>query len=566
MGVNDRVLNFQVAHQIDLVRASNRQEAVLRGLLAKSDDDIAAILARIEDPASLTPLRLDRILERVDRRLKKLYPRYREEFNTYLRDLTVAEVDVQETLLTKLFEPIEVPIERTSLGAAARRVRTTPMRGATPREWLNGFFVADRRRLHGAIRAGVADELPTARLITSVLGTVGSARKGGARETSRRSSDTMTQTATDHAAAAAAEEVYSTNSDRIAGVRWVSMLDGKTSPICRSLDGKRFPIDEGRRPPAHFGCRSGITPIVKGLQALDPGKTSAQAEIDFDGKPPQVLTYREWFAGRSERFQRQVLGPTRFKLFQTGQIGLEKFVNDRGVQLTLAELRRKVPELFEEAGIALVRARAAVLPPASKAIVNPRGRLDRGVKERFAALPRASKRTAELTVAERKAVKDYTNFGSARINPKLRRRGATGKLGDKFNRVVVDGLDAAIKKSPLSEDWVLYRGLKRTRAGKFAELRLGETFTDPGFQSWSADRSIVTRFAKKSEDVIFRVRAAAGQPALFVDSLEAEFILPRGTTYRVVEIEENVSVFNFFEKRQEFTMKRRVITLEIVED
>lgn len=105
--------------------------------------------------------------------------------------------------------------------------------------------------------------------------------------------------------------------------------------------------------PTH-NCRCARMPIIPGLRALnvkDKGILPATVRDSFDGKSPKVLTYPEWLKGQSVTLQKDVLGPTRFALWRTGEIQLKGFVNDRGTTRTLKELRSRVPKVFEMAGI-----------------------------------------------------------------------------------------------------------------------------------------------------------------------------------------------------------------------
>lgn len=73
---------------------------------------------------------------------------------------------------------------------------------------------------------------------------------------------------------------------------WVSILDDKTTRICRRLDGKHWPFGKGPLPPAHVGCRSDIKPW-EGMPAPDEpfsvwaARQSGDFVKDaFDGKAP----------------------------------------------------------------------------------------------------------------------------------------------------------------------------------------------------------------------------------------------------------------------------------------
>jgi SPP1 gp7 family putative phage head morphogenesis protein len=47
-------------------------------------------------------------------------------------------------------------------------------------------------------------------------------------------------------------------------VIWVSVLDSGTTDYCEEHDGNIYPVDDGPRPPAHWGCRSIIEPYTDG--------------------------------------------------------------------------------------------------------------------------------------------------------------------------------------------------------------------------------------------------------------------------------------------------------------
>lgn len=53
------------------------------------------------------------------------------------------------------------------------------------------------------------------------------------------------------------------NRDKIEKVIWVSVLDGGTTEYCEEHDGNVYDVDEGPRPPAHWGCRSYMEPYLE---------------------------------------------------------------------------------------------------------------------------------------------------------------------------------------------------------------------------------------------------------------------------------------------------------------
>lgn len=274
---------------------------------------------------------------------------------TFEREVAAAELAAQEALLARILRPLGLAPESAALGEALAAARSTPALGLLPREWIRGLSAGDVQRVLQTTRAAAQDGLTAQAAARSVVGTRSLGFRDGVREVSRRGLGTALQTLGTHSATQAQSTLWQANDDFIREERWTAMLDGRTSPICRALDGQIFPVGEGREPPAHPNCRSRRLPIIPELRAIpgapDRDVLPSTVANNFDGQPPAVLTYDRWLRERSDGFQRRVLGPTRFDLFKTGEVQLDRFVNDRGRQLTIPELRRRLPDAFDEAGL-----------------------------------------------------------------------------------------------------------------------------------------------------------------------------------------------------------------------
>lgn len=150
------------------------------------------------------------------------------------------------------------------------------------------------------------------------------------------------------------------------------------------------------------------------------------------------------------------------------------------------------------------------------------------------------------------AVVNYTNGSGwySTINNDL--RGIDPATGSRALKVAeyVQALDAAIAKTvPLEEPTYTYRGVKEDAARLFRDLRPGDTFTDNGFVSSSFSKEFATRWAKDS-GVVIEILNPAGSRGLmpiayraemeprFVKG-EVELLLPRGSEFRVVEVQGN---------------------------
>jgi hypothetical protein len=169
--------------------------------------------------------------------------------------------------------------------------------------------------------------------------------------------EALVRTSINHATNQGRQMVWESNSDILKGVRWVSTLDTRTTPICQQRDGKVGPVvddpnwspPEGAdrldppfaRPPAHPNCRSTTTAVTKSWKELgfNVDELPAGTRASMDGQVPANMTYFEWLAKQSPERQKDILGPTRFDLWHTEGVKPERFVNDKGRLLTLDELR-----------------------------------------------------------------------------------------------------------------------------------------------------------------------------------------------------------------------------------
>ena len=96
-------------------------------------------------------------------------------------------------------------------------------------------------------------------------------------------------------------------------LRYTAVLDSRTTPICRSLDGRIYQVGQGPRPPQHWNCRSIMIPVLnKGAIARAAGYAAIADQLQgytgearrrrvlaLLGDPQAEPTYAEWFARQS---------------------------------------------------------------------------------------------------------------------------------------------------------------------------------------------------------------------------------------------------------------------------
>ncbi|MFS3627169.1 phage head morphogenesis protein [Proteus mirabilis] len=161
----------------------------------------------------------------------------------------------------------------------------------------------------------------------------------------------ISRTSLQHAHSIGAMDFYKENPDLIKYEEFSAIRDNKTSSVCRSLSGNRYPLGKGPKPPLHPNCRSRLLPI------LDE-KYINLITTDYVGNSEWgEETYYEWLYRQPANKQDIVLGKTRAQLFRNGGLPPDKFAKlqlDKYFKpITLKELQRIIPEAFHKAGIEL---------------------------------------------------------------------------------------------------------------------------------------------------------------------------------------------------------------------
>ena len=203
------------------------------------------------------------------------------------------------------------------------------VKSLTLNQLITEFAGSMDRQIKTAIQAGVIEGRTVQELAREVGGLVNTR--------SRRQAETLVRTAVNHVGSVARQRTYEANADVIAGERYVSTLDSRTTITCSSLDSNIYPIGKGPMPPLHYGCRSVRVPEVKPEFRI-PGIEGERASVD--GPVSARTTYNSFLKKQSKEFQNTVLGEERAKLFRSG-MNIERFTDDMGVVIPLDQLKAR---------------------------------------------------------------------------------------------------------------------------------------------------------------------------------------------------------------------------------
>lgn len=324
--------------------------------------EMAVLLSRRLRTANLTPgqtARVETLLQQIDLALRGLYSGYVAGLQERALGTaqTMGEAEVRALALQGLAaQSPQADVIRSAVMAAPLSVRGAGG-GLLLQRFVRGWADADRERVVGVIRRGYFEGQTTEQIVRAIVGTKANRYRDGIIDVSRRTARTVTHTALQHVATTARMETFKANEDIVKGYRWVSTLDGRTSAQCRSLDGREFEIGKGPVPPAHPNCRSTITAVTRTWRELgiDLPEFSATTRASQDGQVRADLTYYQWLKTQPASFVEEALGATRAKVFLDGGIDADEFarlqLNRNFEPLSLEELRRKIPQVFEQAGV-----------------------------------------------------------------------------------------------------------------------------------------------------------------------------------------------------------------------
>lgn len=137
------------------------------------------------------------------------------------------------------------------------------------------------------------------------------------------------------------------NEDIVSYGIYVATLDSNTTPICMSLHGNRYAIDDGPRPPQHYNCRSQF--ILE--MDLDEKLSDVYPYNIIKEKMGQVVVYKnfgEFLKNQNKEFIEDVLGITRAKLFINNELPLKKYIDANDNRFfTLDEMKKKNKQIFD---------------------------------------------------------------------------------------------------------------------------------------------------------------------------------------------------------------------------
>ncbi|ENU91608.1 hypothetical protein F971_02700 [Acinetobacter vivianii] len=239
--------------------------------------------------------------------------------------------------------------------------KTPLIGGALVDELLSKIATSARQKVEYAIRDGISSGKTNQEIIQRIRGTKRQNYDDGILNTSKSDIERTVRTVRSHVA----NQAYLDSFKQLGFeyVKLVATLDGRTTKLCAFLDGKVWKIGDPdiRIPPLHPNCRSILVPVDKdGLLigerpfVMDERKVKdipKDERKQLIGQIDANTKFKEFFNKTDDFFQKEWLGPKRFKLYKEGKFDFDKFFDPKGELYILEHLRKLDGLKFKELGI-----------------------------------------------------------------------------------------------------------------------------------------------------------------------------------------------------------------------
>jgi SPP1 gp7 family putative phage head morphogenesis protein len=388
LGIQDKLFDAMTRRQVGLLRYGKTLSQKMTTILKGSDQAIKErILGRLENWQGINSKadksKLDTLLGYVEKDRSvawvAILALFKEDVQTLALDENESYTEILTTVLPFVISDLKLTKSEVSSIVKTANFKQTPLV-----YWLDQIKTDDLRLVTDAVVTGATigeTEQEIAKRITGVVSLDGA---GGVTKTAVNDLDSFVMSTVNLIPSAVRDAIIEKD-DAVDKVVFVAVLDSRTTAQCRALDGKIYNKGKNPRPPLHIRCRSQIVPLINIDKALKEavilkdesvyvgeflGDTTITQRSDiprgkkvaFDkwlkerlkqdmGTLNADITYEDWLRRQPVYFQDFTLGKAKGKLFREGGLGLDKFVNPDGGEITLSILANTQKQSFIQAGL-----------------------------------------------------------------------------------------------------------------------------------------------------------------------------------------------------------------------
>lgn len=304
-------LDQTIKHQLDLERFKASLSKKLATQLVPIINEVNNLLGNIDGSKKSVTAALVAVNKLIDANLSTIEEDVLEEIREWLEAeirwvATNEDIDVTEEEADKILAVILASL----------------VRGKTTTQWFRGIKNNIKTKIRTEVLTGISDKVPLSSIQKSIKGVKSRGFKDGIWDRILRDITGTIHTTIQNHTNKAKEKVW-----LAAGVKkyiWLSVLDSRTTAICRGRSNKIYTVGQGPLPPAHFRCRSVVKRYTSGMEI------------------PQ--SYSQWLSKQPRSTIEDILGKSKADLFIKGKLKLDKYVTPSGRELTLKEIKNRMSQ------------------------------------------------------------------------------------------------------------------------------------------------------------------------------------------------------------------------------
>ncbi|MCK4518285.1 minor capsid protein [Candidatus Babeliales bacterium] len=311
--------NAAITNAINVERYKEQYIRSIMPILNKLSADVEVLILRMDvTSARDVNAKLKQINQKIDAAFNKILVLSTREFP----ELVETAIEQEEEVLAIFFggDKEKASITEKKKQSVIAPILASFVLGKKYTQHLKDVATAAKNTVSARVRGGISDAENITIIAKGVRGTKSRRYQDGKFITTLRNMDAIGRSAIQSFVSKSKIVVY--KAAGITSYRWVSVIDGNTSPVCMGRSGKIYIVGSGPLPPAHYRCRSTITPYRRGMQVPED--------------------YSSWLRAQPKSIVQDILGKTKAKMFLDGNVTLDKFTTTNGRELTIKELRDKI--------------------------------------------------------------------------------------------------------------------------------------------------------------------------------------------------------------------------------
>lgn len=342
--VNELVADRAIRHALYLERYKTH---LVADLLSRFNRNLEpALVAKIQrslERVTGTSKQLQAIFKYNGKLVREEYSVMEAKLYDHMRDFTTVESAwIIKTLETMM--PIAWDFVAPNANLLKAMVTRQPMEGALVKDWFAKLSKDTAFAINRQIQLGMVEGEGIEAIVRRIKGTRAANYTDGILNASRSNLQSVVRTSVSTIAHASRDEVYRANTNVIKGVQIMATLDARTCVRCMNWDGNVYGVDEVPAVPGHYSCRCTTVPVLRSWKEMGVQAAEAPAgtRASMNGQVADAMTYPAWLKKQSAEVQNEALGMARAKLFRSGQLKLNQFIDRQNRRLTLKELAAKL--------------------------------------------------------------------------------------------------------------------------------------------------------------------------------------------------------------------------------